>query len=187
VKPKIALLTAAALALIALSAPSCKLKGRAGADGGIEADGRQFKSKDGKFQLTAPRNWSTATSLNAEASIEAEGPEGYVILLTDTKEDLSDASIERYATSRAETIIKKLEGGNMGPAMEMTVNGRRAVQRELRGSTKNVNVMYLLTVIDTPQHLHQVLAWSTKSKFPTSRPVLASISSTFVEIAPAAK
>jgi len=172
--------------IVALAAPVCAgcSKGKAGGDGGVDVSGTALKSKDGRFQVTLPKSWHTSTGLNAEASIEAEGPEGYLVVLTDPKEDLADPALPKYATSRAQAIVKNIEGGKIGPQLEVSVGGHRALQSELSGTTKGIHVMYLLTVVETPSHLHQVLAWTTKSKFSSSRPKLANITATFSETTP---
>ena len=175
------LLTVSAAALVALSGPAC---GKKGADKGAESSGKALKSKDGRFEVTVPPAWHPQPGISPEANIEAEGPEGFVVVITQAKAELADSNLSRYAASRAEVIAKKVEHGKAGPQLETTVAGHRAIQIELSGATKGYEVMYVLTVVETASHLHQVLAWTTKTKFPKSQAPLAAITATFGETTP---
>src|SRR5262245_12828520 len=109
----IVLLFATVIALSSGSA-SCKLRrfgSHLGADSGtsgISTATNAVRSKDGKFQLLLPPAWSAAKDLNDQADIQAKGPEGYVIVLSEAKEDIHDARLERYAQGRSEKMSSSL-------------------------------------------------------------------------------
>lgn len=174
------LLTVSAAALVALAGPAC---GKTGGDKAAEAR-KALRSKDGRFEVTVPLAWHLQPGMSLEANIEAEGPEGFIVVITQPKAEVADSNLPRYAASRAEVIAKKVDQGKVGAPLETTVTGHRAIQIDVSGVTKGQPVMYVLTVVETASHLHQVLAWTTRSKFPKSQATLAAITATFGETTP---
>ncbi len=172
------------MAALVVVGSGCKLRGLRGrSDGGVSitSSNRLLVSKDGRFSLTVPAGWTQAHSLNESAGIQARGLDGYAVVLSDVKEDLSDSSLEGFSRGRAQAIITNSNGGKMGPSSEVMIGGRRALQREINATVKGMNITYLLTVVETTKHLHQVLCWAAKSRFEGNRAEFEAISATLKE------
>lgn len=127
-----------------------------------------FKSEDNKFQVSASSSWKdTNGELHPESNLEIYNPqkEKYFVALLESKEDFDDSSLQTYYDIVTETFISSLDNPNQGDVKEVTINGNKALQYSLEGTVDNIKIAYLVTVIETPTHYGQLMAWTTKSKW----------------------
>ncbi|MDR0266646.1 MAG: hypothetical protein LBJ26_00755 [Paenibacillus sp.] len=120
-----------------------------------------FKSKDSKFQVSASNSWKNADGmLHPESDLEIYNPkkEKYFMALLESKEDFKDSSLQKYYDIVTESFVSSLENPKQGAVKEVTINGNKALQYTLEGTSDNVNVAYLVTVIETPTHYGQLMA-----------------------------
>ncbi len=150
-----------------------------------QPQGTVLTSADGRTQITVPEDWSSMTDLNAVASIQAANlnKEQYVIVIEDSKQDFSDASLDYHSEVTSQLIVDGLTAPEADAPVPMTVNGHAALQKEIRGSFDNINVIYLHTSIETPTHFYQVLTWSLKSRFEENRSIFEQVTQSFQEVA----
>jgi hypothetical protein len=122
----------------------------------------------GLARLELPAGWRKAQDLNDTASIEAIQPlyGRHVIVISDAVEDfVPDMTVfEHAANTRTE-----LTGGIRlvacsGPARR-TVGGFDALQYEIEGFFQQTRIKYLHTTVAGRRAFHQVLAWSTYSRY----------------------
>src|SRR5688572_2934216 len=85
---------------------------------------KELKTQDGKFSLTVPSEWVTATGLSEEASIQARNGERYVTLTSIAREDSRHPSIDAWAAARAEKVRSNFIEGKLSPAENVTVGDR---------------------------------------------------------------
>ena len=64
----------------------------------------------------------------------------------------------------------------------MTVNGRPALQYEIRATIDKIKVVYLHTTVDGKDFFHQVIGWTRPSSLEKNRPILDSILNSLKEI-----
>lgn len=127
-----------------------------------------FKSEDNKFQVSASNSWKDANGeLHPESDLEIYNPqkEKYFMALLESKEDFTDSSLQTYYDAVTEPFVSSLDTPNQGDVKEVTINGNKALQFTLEGTLDNINIAYLITVIETPTHYGQLMAWTTKSKW----------------------
>ncbi|MFL5801292.1 MAG: hypothetical protein ACJ8CR_06075 [Roseiflexaceae bacterium] len=139
---------------------------------------------DGKSQVTVPGTWQKLSNLNDEADLQAGYPrqEQYLIVLTESKVDLVDIDLEAYAELILQKLTSSLQSPQISEPRNLTINGRPAIQYEVRGIVKNLNVVYWLTSVEGAKHFHQVLAWTLASKVETNQPVLREVIESFHEV-----
>lgn len=127
-----------------------------------------FKSDDGDYQVRTTSDWEDAEgSLNEEADLQINNlrKEKYFIALIEAKEDLGDASLNDYYDFVTEPFISSLEDVTQSDVGNVTVNGNDALQYTVEGTIDNIEIVYLVTIVETPTHYAQLMAWTLKSKW----------------------
>ena len=89
-----------------------------------------------------------------------------------------------YAEIIADLQREKFEDATFEPLEPRVIHGMQALVRELRGTLKGLNLVYLSAVVETPKHFVQIQTWTSKSRFEASRPVLLSVIDSFDVIGP---
>ena len=145
--------------------------------------GTVMTSTNGAVQITVPDDWDAMTDLNDVAIIQSANlvKEQYIIVIDDTKEDFAEPDLGEYSDITSQLIIDGLNGSEVGPSTPLTINGNAALQKEIRGSIDNINVVYIHTSVETPTHFYQVLTWTLKSQFDKNRSVLQEVTNSFRE------
>jgi hypothetical protein len=148
--------------------------------------GKVIKSIDDVSQVTVPQAWSIETSLNKKAQLQAANSmnEAYIIVLTDSKENFQHMTLADHSQTTREKLLQSLDSPTVTGPTDMTINGNKAVQYEIRGFINNVNIVYFHTTVETPAHFHQVLAWTLKSEYNKNKYVLQDVIKSFKETTP---
>lgn len=122
----------------------------------------------GLARLELPDGWRAANELNESASIEAmHALKGrHVIVISDAVEDfVPEMTIyEHSVNTRAELTNSIRVTACVGPERR-TIAGFESVQYEIEGFFQHTRVKYLHTTIAGRRAFHQVLAWSTFSRY----------------------
>jgi len=144
------------------------------------------RTADGQHQLSVPRGWKEDRSLHDKAEIQvADAPEEmYALVLTDGKDSSAGMDISKYAEATREAFSKSLVSPQVGAPRWLSVNGASAIECEIRGSVQNLDVIYLHTVVETPKHYHQVMAWTLKSQWERNKDTLQAVTESFRELSP---
>jgi hypothetical protein len=148
-------------------------------------------SPDGLTRMNLPAGWKQEKEqeLNDQADLQASdrANEMYVIVMSESKEDFRDMTVDKHSQSTRSSLIEKLESPEVSDPKPVTVGGLGGVQYEIRGGLENLNIVYLHTTVESPTHFHQILAWTLKSRFDKNRGALDAVIHSFKEVAPAAK
>lgn len=134
--------------------------------------GRMVRSSDGHSEIAIPPSWRELRELNEEATIQVGDPTGdeYVMVLSETKEDFAAGmTLERFAEINLGHMKQTLTDETVSPSRAVTIQGRPALQFEVRGTIDMLNVVYLVTYVEGIKLYHQVICWTRKSKFESSR------------------
>jgi len=122
----------------------------------------------GLARLELPDGWRAARDLNEAASIEAmHALQGrHVIVISDAVEDFVPEMTlyEHSVNTRAELTNSIRVTACHGPERR-TIAGFESVQYEIEGFFQHTRVKYLHTTIAGHRAFHQVLAWSTYSRY----------------------
>lgn len=142
-------------------------------------------STDGKTQVITPGNWEKRTDLHDDAILQAANTreENYIVVISDNKADLEDGmTVEGHSDITRSTFLENVKGCTQtaGP-INLTINGRTAVQYELRGVVSGVKVVYLHTTADGDDQFYQILAWTLPSNYQKNKPILESVVNSFKE------
>ena len=146
---------------------------------------KQLTCPTGEHSITVPAHWSEGLLENDEAEIihGSNLDATYVIVIAEPKDDFS-VDLAGYAEMIADMQEEKFEDATFGPLEPRVIHGMQALVRELRGTLKAVNLVYLSAVVETPKDFVQIQTWTSKSRFEASRPVLLSVIDSFGVIGP---
>lgn len=160
------------------------MKARAEARGRFEhvaTSGKEIVSADGSARLKVPEDWSELKDLNANAKLQAgnKWKEQFVIVLSENKADFDNLTLQRHHQITRDAMIKKMKNASAGETVETTVDGRSALQDEIRGTQDGMNIVFLHTTVDGEESFHQVLAWTSKTRWDEQKAKLQEITETF--------
>jgi hypothetical protein len=143
-----------------------------------------LKSPDGATQLTVPGRWTVDNSLNQDASIHASNrfAEEYAIVVTESKEDLVDASLESYAKLSLTNQTKTQTDVTVSEPLTRTLGGLPAIQYEIHGTNGVVNTVMIQTAVEGATHFHVVKAWTLKSRWEDKKKALQEVVDSFREL-----
>jgi len=125
----------------------------------------------GLSRLDLPDGWRPAHDLNESASIEAMHAlyGRHVIVISDAIEDFVPemTMLEHSANTRSELTNGIRLIACTGPERRL-VAGFESIQYEIEGFFQQTRIKYLHTTIAGHRAYHQVLAWSTHSRYDRS-------------------
>jgi len=140
---------------------------------------------DNKCQLTVPGNWQTRTDLHEEAALQTANllSDQYAIVISESKADFNeDILLEDYTDLLKRSTKMKVSDVTFTESKLLEINGYPASQYEAEGSVDKIKIKWIFTVINAPKHFHQVVAWTTPSRFEQNKPVLTEVINSFKEL-----
>ena len=146
--------------------------------------GTVLMDPDKTIQVSIPSGWKEDRDLHDTAELQASNrnKELYVIVLSESKEDFQDMTLEKHSEITRGTLVKSLTEPQTSAPTTITVNGDPALQYEIRGFINNLSVVYLHTTVETEKHIHQLLTWTLKSMYDRNKPVLQKVTESFKEV-----
>ncbi|MBL8891433.1 MAG: hypothetical protein JNL67_15750 [Planctomycetaceae bacterium] len=123
------------------------------------------ETNDGVASLKLPKNWMALTGpmANPEASLQMGNmfAETYALVLSETKEEISDLMGDATLDEYSDLIINNMRTSNPGftgtPKVSTPLNGMPAYHFQVRGSIDGNPVVFFGVVIEGRSHFHQVL------------------------------
>jgi hypothetical protein len=141
-----------------------------------------LKSRDGKFELTVPAEMAASTTLNDEAEIAATNTpkDLYVFVITKKKSYYpANMTLDKLTDLIRDEVMSKLSVTESPSPEKITVNGNDARRYRLAGSRESVNIVYFITVVETPEHFHHIYTWTDPAKLNQNEPILKQVADSF--------
>jgi Domain of unknown function (DUF4190) len=147
----------------------------------LSIERKELASDDGKIKATVPGTWTKLPELNKQASLQVgnKSKEVYLIVITDTKADLDNYTLEKHHQQTRERMLKKMKNSSATQSVSLTIMGHPALQDELTGTEKGTNVVFLHTTVDDGDHFQQILAWTLKSRWQEQDQLLREVTASF--------
>jgi uncharacterized protein DUF4190 len=141
----------------------------------------EIASADGKERITAPATWKSIPGLNESASVAAGNKiqDEYLIVLSENKADLANFTLEKHHQFTRDHTLGKLKDSSATPSNSLTIDGHPALQDEISGTSDNINIVFLHTTIDQGKYVHQILAWTLKSRWEAKKARLQEVTRSF--------
>jgi hypothetical protein len=147
----------------------------------LSTERKEITSDDGKINVTVPGTWTKLPELNKKASLQVgnKSKEVYLIVITDTKADLDNFTLEKHHQQTRDRMLQKMKNASGTQPVSLTIDGHPALQDELTGTEKGTNVVFLHTTVDDGDHFQQILAWTLKSRWQKQNQLLREVTGTF--------
>jgi hypothetical protein len=147
----------------------------------LATERKQIASDDGKIKVSVPGTWAKLPELNERASLQVGNKrnEVYLIVLTDTKADLDNITLEKHQQRTRDRMLEKMKNASATQPVSLTIDGHPALEDELTGTDKGTNVVFLHTTVDDGDHFHQILAWTLKSRWAKQNQLLREVTNSF--------
>jgi Domain of unknown function (DUF4190) len=147
----------------------------------LSAERKEIASDDGKIKVTVPGTWTKLPELNKQASLQVgnKSKEVYLIVITDTKTDLDNMTLEKHHDLTRDRMFQKIKNASATEPVSLTMDGHPALQDELTGTEKGTNVVFLHTTVDDGDHFQQILAWTLKSRWQKQDELLREVTGSF--------
>ncbi len=159
-------------------------------EAGVETDstapaGKVMTSTDGLCQVTTQGGWEATKGLHKKAKLQISNPykEMFLVVFSEKKDMFPDLKLADHSKETVNNLLKTLNGGYARPAVEVTLDGNRALINEVRGTAgNNMKIVYLHANVETPFYFHEVLAWTPDKKYRQNQYELDSVVKSFQEV-----
>src|SRR4030095_3469266 len=76
----------------------------------LSTERKEIASDDAKIKVTVPGTWNKLTALNKQAALKAgnKSKEVYLIVITDTKTDLDNFTLEKHHQQTRNRMLQKM-------------------------------------------------------------------------------
>ena len=147
----------------------------------LETERKEIASDNGKIEVTVPGKWTKLPELNKQATLQVgdKSKEMYLIVITDTKTDVPDLTLEKHHDMTRDRMFQKMKNASATDPVPLTIDGHSAMQDELTGTDKGTNVVFLHTTVDDGDHFQQILAWTLKSRWQNQNQLLREVTVSF--------
>jgi hypothetical protein len=147
----------------------------------LSIERKEIVSDDGKIKVTVPGTWTKLPELNKQASLQVgnKSKEVYLIVITDTKTDLDNLTLEKRHQQTCDRMLQKMKNASATQPVSLTIDGHPALQDELTGTEKGTNVVFLHTTVDDGDHFQQILAWTLKSRWQEQAQLMREVTASF--------
>jgi len=144
---------------------------------------RVIASTDGKCSLTIPSGWAEDNELypGAELQVSNKKEELFVVILSEPRKDFEEMTRDKYSRITRRALANSLRSVKTAGPTKPSVAGTTALQYQIAGKLDGMDVVYLHTAVEGKRDFHQILAWTTKSKFDAARATLDQIIASFRE------
>jgi hypothetical protein len=147
----------------------------------LSTERKEIASDDGKIKVTVPGTWTKLPELNKQASLQVgnKSKEVYLIVITDTKADLENLTLEKHHDLTRDRMFQKMKNTSATEPVSLTIDGHPAMQDELTGTEKGTDVVFLHTTVDEGDHFQQILAWTLKLRWQKQDELLREVTGSF--------
>ncbi|MFB6355065.1 MAG: hypothetical protein ABEJ65_00930 [bacterium] len=151
---------------------------------GISSDSdkhHSFKCATGQCRIKVPSSWSIQSDLNKSADLQVANRDQrvYLIILSESKEDLADMTLKKHSRLTRSNIVKPLKQSEVNKEKSFTIDGMPALQHKIRGQKGTMNLIYLHTSVKGPENYHQILGWTLPSKWERNQSILNEVINSF--------
>jgi bacterioferritin (cytochrome b1) len=102
-----------------------------------------------------------------------------LIVITDTKADLDNFTLEKHHQPTRDRMLQKMKNASATQPVSLTIDGHPALQDEITGTENGVNVVFLHTTVDDGDDFQQILAWTLKSRWQKQNQLLREVITSF--------
>jgi hypothetical protein len=140
-------------------------------------------STDGLYQITQPGPMTENNTLNSDATLQIANLilEQYLIVIPDNAQTLFDSGMtfEDYCDWIVDNFSSSLANSELSDLGTVTIDGFSAQRYQLAGQIDDLDVTYVLTMINGGATYYQVVAWTLTDVVDENMPVLITATDSF--------
>ncbi|MEO1591013.1 MAG: hypothetical protein AAFU71_06945 [Cyanobacteria bacterium J06632_22] len=148
----------------------------------LSGDSQLVENTTENLRITIPNTWETVDLLRPDADIYVADQDAalYVLVLADDKDTLvGDFSLEDNSSQYRRVLARQLNEPVQTATSVTKVNGKDAVQYEIRGQVDGTAVVYLHTTVRGDENYYQVVGWTRADEFNNRRDELQEVITSF--------
>ncbi|HTL80629.1 MAG TPA: hypothetical protein VL651_02930 [Bacteroidia bacterium] len=130
-----------------------------------------------------PASFTDVDSLKYQPSLEYESKpkDLHIMIIDDSKAKILSFGLDYDLDTYMKIASRSIDSAGMHLNKSITINGNNAIQTEIRGKSKGVEMVYDLTCIETQKYFYQVLIWSSEDKYNSNKDDMSAIINSFKE------
>ena len=142
---------------------------------------QEIVSDDGKLKVTTSGFWVKTLELNKEATLQVanKSKDMYLMVFTDAKSAVGGMTLEQRHQTARDRKLKSLQNASATQTVPLTIDGHAALQDEVSGTQQGTNLVFLHTTVDDGDYFQQIIAWTTKSRWPKQNQELREMTGSF--------
>jgi hypothetical protein len=147
----------------------------------LAVERQQIVSDDGKLEVTTSGFWFKTSDLNKEASMQVANKreDMYLMVFTDAKSAVGQMTLEQRHRTTRDRKLQNMQNASATQAVSLTIDGHAASQDEVSGTQQGTNLVFLHTTVDDGDYFQQIVAWTTKRRWPKQNQELREVTSSF--------
>jgi hypothetical protein len=147
----------------------------------LAVERQEIVSDDGKLKVTTSGFWFKTSDLNKEASMQVANKreDMYLMVLTDAKSAVGGMTLEQRHQTARDRKLQSMQNASATQAFPLTIDGHAALQDEVSGTQQGTNLVFLHTTVDDGDCFQQIVAWTTKRRWPKQNQELREVTSSF--------
>ncbi|WP_264454368.1 RDD family protein [Paenibacillus polymyxa] len=145
---------------------------------------QSYVSKDGRFQIAAPLDWSTDPDREGKAEIAIFNPyiQKSVAVVSNSKKELGNVTLQHYTKKIQYNMTKEFNLSTVGPSSNTTIHGYPAIEFTIKGQKDVNHYVTHVAIIETENDYYQVLGYTPASKYSRFKKELHDIIYSFREV-----
>ena len=142
---------------------------------------QEITSEDGKLKVTTSGFWVKTSKLNNEARLQVanKSEDMYLMVFTDAKSAVGGMTLEQRHQTARDRKLQSMQNASATQTVPLTIDAHAALQDEVSGTQQRLNLVFLHTTVDDGDYFQQIVAWTTKSRWPKQNQELREMTGSF--------
>src|SRR5438067_3006109 len=142
---------------------------------------QEITSEDAKLKITTSGFWVKTSDLSKDAALQVanKSKDMYLMVFTDAKSAVGGMTLEQRHQTARDRKLQSMQNASATQTVPLTIDGRAALQDEVSGTQQRTNLVFLHTTVDDGDYFQQIIAWTTKSRWPKQNQELREMTGSF--------
>src|ERR1700730_2473660 len=147
----------------------------------LAVEKKEIASDDGNLKVTTSGFWVKTLALNKEARLQVanKSQDMYLMVFTDAKSAVGGMTLEQRHQTARDRKLQSMQNASATQTVPLTIDGHAALQDEVSGTQQRSNLVFLHTTVDDGNYFQQIVAWTTKSRWPKQNQELREATNSF--------
>jgi len=121
-------------------------------------------TNDGLAELRVPSTWYSMADLAKKGTLGFGNAysEAYLVIVTDNKSDLKGYKVQDFSQLVLDNNFKPI-ASKITPLGDDPINQLPAMHYRIEAKVKNIDIVYLIAMVEGQDHFYQVITWSLTS------------------------